>query len=134
MTSAAPVRAHLGIFRGALLFDAVETAKGKPGSPLRSLYVGTMAPATSGWWHELVLSKSGQGRAITCLQGRPDRWDQWREIARVNPLVRVSAEFRKQLRSELQAAQADSRLKGAFFIVQTQFAERRRIDDASFRR
>ena len=99
---------------GQLLFDAVETAKGKPGSPLRSLYVGTMAPATSGWWHELVLSKSGQGRAITCLQGRPDRWDQWREIARVNPLVRVSAEFRKQLRSELQAAQADSRLKARF--------------------
>ena len=99
---------------GQLLHDAIETAKGKPGSPLRSLYIGTLAPSVSGWWHGLVNSKSGQGRAITCLQGRPERWDQWREIARVNPLVRVSSEFRKQLRGELAAAQADSRLKARF--------------------
>ena len=99
---------------GQLLFDAVETAKGKPGSPLRSLYVGTLAPSMSGWWHELALSKTGKGKAITCLQGRPDRWDQWPEIARVNPLTKVSNEFRKQLRSELAAAQADSRLKARF--------------------
>ena len=99
---------------GQLLFDAVETAKGKPGSPLRSLYVGTLAPSMSGWWHELALSKTGKGKAITCLQGRPDRWESWREIARVNPLTRVSPEFRKQLRSELAAAQADSRLKARF--------------------
>ena len=89
---------------GSLLFDAIETAKGKPNSPLRSLYVGTLAPSMSGWWHSLALSKSGQGRAIMCLQGRPDRWDQWSEIKRVNPLTRVSPEFRKQLRGELAAA------------------------------
>ena len=99
---------------GLLLFDAIETAKGKPGSPLRSLYIGTLAPAMSGWWHELALSKSGQGRAIMCLQGRPERWDKWSEIKRVNPLTKVSASFRKQLRGELAAAQADSRLKARF--------------------
>ena len=74
---------------GQLLFDAIETAKGKPGSPLRSLYVGTLAPAMSGWWHEMALSKSGQGRAIMCLQGRPERWDKWSEIAKANPLTKV---------------------------------------------
>ena len=99
---------------GQLLFDAIETAKGKPGSPLRSLYIGTLAPAMSGWWHDLAQSKSGQGRAIMCLQGDRERWDVWREIAKVNPLTRVSASFRKQLRAELQAAQADSRLKARF--------------------
>ena len=99
---------------GELLFDAIETAKGKPGSPLRSLYVGTLAPSMSGWWHSLALSKSGQGRAIMCLQGRPERWEQWSEIKRVNPLTKVSASFRKQLRGELAAAQADSRLKARF--------------------
>ena len=99
---------------GELLFDAVETAKGKPNSPLRSLYVGTMAPATSGWWHDLALSKSGQGRAILALQGDPQKWDQWAEIARVNPLTKIAPEFRKQLRSELQAAKADTRLKARF--------------------
>ena len=33
---------------GTLLHDAIETAKGKPGSPLRALYIGTLAPATGG--------------------------------------------------------------------------------------
>ena len=96
---------------GQLLFDAIETAKGKPGSPLRSLYIGTLAPAMSGWWHEIALSKSGQGKAIMCLQADREKWDVWRELRRVNPLVKVSAPFRKQFRAELKAAQGDSRLK-----------------------
>ena len=99
---------------GQLLFDALETAKGKPGSPLRSLYIGTIAPSTSGWWADLAASKSGQGRAVMCLQGNRERWDQWREVRRCNPLTRVSAEFRKQLRAELKAAISDSRLKARF--------------------
>ena len=99
---------------GQLLFDAIETAKGKPGSPLRSLYIGTLAPAMTGWWHDLALSKSGQGRAILALQGDREKWDSWREIARVNPLTKIAPEFRKQLRSELQAAKADTRLKARF--------------------
>ena len=99
---------------GQLLFDALETSKGKPGSPLRSLYIGTLAPSTSGWWHELSLGKSGKGRAIKCLQGDRAKWDDWREVRRVNPLTRISPEFRKQLRAELKAAIADSRLKARF--------------------
>ena len=99
---------------GQLLFDAIETAKGKPGSPLRSLFIGTLAPAMSGWWHELALSKSGQGRTIMALQGDPKKWDDWHEIARVNPLAKIAPEFRKQLRSELQAAKEDTRLKARF--------------------
>ena len=99
---------------GQLLFDAIETAKGKPGSPLRSLYIGTLAPSMSGWWHDLALSKSGQGRAILALQGDREKWDSWAEICRVNPLTKIAPEFRKQLRSELQAAQADTRLKARF--------------------
>ena len=99
---------------GQLLFDAVETAKGKPGSPLRSLYIGTIAPSMGGWWSELATSKSGQGRVIKCLQGDRARWDDWREVRRVNPLTRIAPEFRKQLRAELKAAVADSRLKARF--------------------
>ena len=40
--------------------------------------------------------------------------DDWREVRRCNPLAKVSKEFRKQLRSELKAAPADSRLKARF--------------------
>ena len=99
---------------GQLLFDAIETAKGKPNSPLRSLYIGTVAPSVSGWWADLATSKSGQGRVVMTLQGDRERWDDWREVARVNPLTKVSADFRRQLRSELKAAIADSRLKARF--------------------
>ena len=39
---------------GTLMFDAAMTAQGKPGSPLRLIIIGTLAPAESGWWHDLV--------------------------------------------------------------------------------
>ena len=99
---------------GKLLFDAIETSKGKPGSPLRSLYLGTIAPSMGGWWADLATSKSGKGRAVMCLQGSRETWDQWRTVARCNPLAKISPPFRKQLRAELKAAKADSRLKARF--------------------
>ena len=37
---------------GQLLHEAIQTAQGKPGTNLRAIYLGTLAPATSGWWHE----------------------------------------------------------------------------------
>ena len=99
---------------GQLLHDAIETAKGKLNSPLRSLYIGTLSPATAGWWHDLALSKSGQGRVVMTLQGDRATWDEWRTVSRANPLTKIAPEFRKQLRSELKAAKADSRLKARF--------------------
>ena len=44
---------------GELLFDAIETAKGKPGSPMRAVYIGTLAPSTGGWWSDLIAAGSG---------------------------------------------------------------------------
>ena len=39
---------------GELMHAAIQTAQGKPGSPLRVIYIGTLAPSTSGWWHDLI--------------------------------------------------------------------------------
>ena len=39
---------------GQLMSDAIETALGKPGSKMRAIYIGTLAPSNGGWWHELV--------------------------------------------------------------------------------
>ena len=37
---------------GAALWDAVATAQGKPGSPLKAVLIGTLAPAPAGsWWN-----------------------------------------------------------------------------------
>ena len=99
---------------GQLLNDAIETAKGKPGSPLRAVYIGTLAPATGGWWHDLVKGGSKGTTYVLGLQGDPSRWDQWPEIRRCNPLVEVSADFRRKLLQERDDARGDTRLRARF--------------------
>ena len=99
---------------GTLLHDAIETAKGKPGSPLRALYIGTLAPAVSGWWHDMIRDGSHGSTYVQALRGNPKRWDQWPEIRRCNPLTAISPEFRRKLLQERDAARADSRLKARF--------------------
>ena len=99
---------------GELMQDAIETAKGKPGSPLRSVYIGTIAPAMRGWWPEMATGGNGDGLYVQLLQGDPEKWDNWREIMRVNPLAKVSPDFRAKLHRERQAARSDSRLKARF--------------------
>ena len=100
---------------GQLMADAIATAMGKPGSPLRAIFIGTLAPSMSGWWHDMIEAGSGPGRHVTLLQGRAERWNDFREVLRVNPLARVSPEFRHQLKLELAEARRDSRLKSRFF-------------------
>lgn len=99
---------------GRLLHDAIETAKGKPGSPLKAIYIGTLAPALDGWWHDLVQEGSGRSTYVQELQGDPARWDQWPEIRRCNPLTSISSTFRRKLLEERDAARRDSRLKARF--------------------
>ena len=72
---------------GELVSDAIQTAMGKPGAALRAIYVGTLAPSTAGWWHDLVASGPRRGVHTLFLQGDRERWDQWSEIRRVNPLM-----------------------------------------------
>ena len=48
------------------------------------------------------------------LQADPERWDQWSEIRRCNPLTAISADFRRKLLEERDAARADTRLKARF--------------------
>ena len=99
---------------GTLMNDAIVTALGKPGSPMRAVFIGTLAPAVDGWWHELVKAGSTDASYVQALRGNPDKWAEWREIKRVNPLTTISPEFRKRLRLEREEAKGDSRLKARF--------------------
>ena len=83
-------------------------------SPLRAILIGTLAPATGGWWHDLIDAGSHGATHVTALQGRLDKWDQATEIRRVNPLMWAYAESRRTLLEERDAARADSRLRAAF--------------------
>lgn len=99
---------------GQLLHDAIETAKGKPRSPLRALYIGTLAPARGGWWHDLIAGGTHGSVYVQSLRGDPERWDDLTHVYAMNPLSRIDAGFRAKLREERDAARADTRLKARY--------------------
>ena len=96
------------------MWDALATARGKPGSPLKILLIGTLAPATGGWWHDLVEDGTRGSTFVQALRGNPDRWNSWPEIRRCNPLVSAFADSRAVLKEEREQARRDSRLKARF--------------------
>ena len=78
--------AALHTIGGTALWDAVRTAQGKVGSPLKAILTGTLAPAApDSWWPALVEAGTTGSTWVGLLQGRPDRWTDWREVLRVNP-------------------------------------------------
>ena len=75
--------------QGSMMHDALQTATGKPGSPLKLLYIGTLAPSTAGWWTDMVKSGSSGSTHVNALAGRPRKLvevvdDPARESARRN--------------------------------------------------
>ena len=99
---------------GQMMADALDTAIGKPGTDLTVVYIGTLAPATAGWWHDLISDGSHGSTFVQALQGDPAKWDQWVEIRRCNPLVSISPSFRATLLEERDKARRDTRLKARF--------------------
>ena len=99
---------------GEMMADALDTAIGKPGTDLKVVYIGTLAPATNGWWRQLVEAGSSRSTFVQALQGDLRKWDSWSEIRRCNPLVEISAQFRKTLLEERDSARRDQRLKARF--------------------
>ena len=99
---------------GELLNDAIQTALGKPFSPMRAVYIGTLAPARAGWWHDLIDDGSRGSVFVQAIRGNPERWDSWPEIRRCNPLTAIDPAFRKTLLEERDNARRDTRLKARF--------------------
>ncbi len=100
--------------KGQLMADAIMTAQGKPNSSLRLIIIGTLAPAEGGWWPDLIDGGTQGSTYVQALRGNPEKWDSWKEIMRVNPLAKVSPEFKAKLREELEQAKKDTRLKARF--------------------
>ncbi len=104
----------LDVTGGGMLWDSIATAQGKPGSALHAVLIGTMAPASSGWWHDLVNGGSHGSVYVQKIQGERETWDSWHTIRSANPLVEIDAVFRKKLLEERDAAREDTRLKARF--------------------
>ena len=58
------------------MFDAIVTALGKPNSPMRTVFIGTLAPSMSGWWHDLIADGSGPTTYVQALQGETEEVGQ----------------------------------------------------------
>ena len=99
---------------GEQMSDALFSAQGKPDSPLRLLFIGTLSPARDGWWHDLVNDGSHDSTFVMKYAGDPEKWDRWPTIQRSNPLMARFPESRRKLLEERDAARADSRLKSRF--------------------
>ena len=99
---------------GANMWDAIRTAMGKPGVPLRAVLIGTLAPALDGWWHDLIGKGSRRSTRVHVLKGDPKRWGDWPNIRACNPLMSTFSESRDTLLEERDDARGDSRLRAAF--------------------
>lgn len=101
---------------GGLMWAALRTAQGKPQSALKIIMIGTVAPAMSGWWPDLVAggSNPATGLYVQALQGDLKRWDEPDELMRCNPLMRRFPQSRSVLLSELDEAKTDTGLKAQF--------------------
>ena len=98
---------------GELMYDAIQTAMGKPGSPLRAIYIGTLWPdKSSGWWPDFIYRGSHGSTYVQVLKGHRKRWDEMSEVKRVNPVKWRYT--RKKLLAELAEATRFDRKKAVF--------------------
>ena len=97
------------------MFDAIITALGKPNSPMRTIFIGTLAPAMAGWWHDLISDGSNGTTYVQTLTRLSLRsGTSGPRFDGCNPLTAISPAFRKRLRVERDAARADTRLRARF--------------------
>lgn len=100
---------------GGDMFDAISTACGKPESPLKAVMIGTRAPASRGWWIDLLRAGSTGPIHVHDLQCDDlDRWADPAMIRRCNPLMWRYPASRRRLLFERDQARRDSRLKARF--------------------
>ena len=107
----------LDILGGQMLADSLFTAQGKPGSRLKVVLIGTLAPlATSSghWWYDLIDTGTKGRTYVQHFAGDLESWDKWATIRKANPLIGLDAHTRKVILEERNEARNDSRLKARF--------------------
>ena len=101
---------------GKDMWDVINGSLGKAGQHMRAIFVGTLAPGPeNGWWHSIVKQGSYGSRYVQTLQADRAKWNDLREIYRVNPLAKLDKPFAKKLREQLAEGERDSAAK-AFFL------------------
>ena len=99
---------------GGLMWEAINKARGKPGSSVKLLLIGTRAPALGRWWVDMLDRGTRGGTYVYDIQGDEKAWDDWRTIAAANPLKWKFAESRAQLLEDRDRAREDEGEKASF--------------------
>ena len=101
---------------GRRLWDAITTALGK--RRMTIIAVGTLAPAPltgpASWWPSFVSAGSGDGRHVSLLQADSDRWEDFQEVLRVNPVAAINPHLRRALEREHKVALGSDRAARTF--------------------
>ena len=99
---------------GNLMAEALLGALGKPGSTMRILWVGTVAPAKNAFWERKVNEAAEASESDGCksfvykLDAKDeDDWDNVDRVLELNPLKAAFDDSRAFLLKELEAAKAD---------------------------
>ena len=102
--------------QGRRLWDAMLTSLGKRHAQI--IVVGTLAPAPltgpASWWPSFVASGSGDGRHVALLQADSERWRDFDEVLRVNPVAAINPHLRRVLEREHRAALESDRAARTF--------------------
>ena len=101
---------------GRRLWDAMLTSLGKRRTQI--IAVGTLAPAPltgpGAFWPSFVAAGSGDGRHVTLLQADPEKWTDFDEVLRVNPVAAINPHLRRTLEREHKAALESDRAARTF--------------------
>ena len=101
---------------GRRLWDAMQTSLGKRKTTI--VAIGTLSPAPltgpASWWPSFVASGSGDGRHVALLQADSERWGDFDEVLRVNPVAAINPHLRRVLEREHRAALASERAARTF--------------------
>ena len=102
--------------QGRRLWDAMLTSLGKRKTQI--VVVGTLAPAPltgpASWWPSFVASGSGDGRHVQLLAANPEKWGEFDEVLRVNPVCAINPHLRRTLEREHRAALESDRAARTF--------------------
>ena len=98
---------------GTAMWDTLRTSLGK--QRMSIILIGTLSPARPGnWWPKLIEAGSGGGVHVTHIAGSAERWSQWQNLRKCNPLTAVNPLLRRTLLRERDKARSDSHLLSAF--------------------
>ena len=101
---------------GRRLWDALTTAIGKRKTTV--VAIGTLAPAATvgpgAWWPDIIKQGSGDGRHVSLLQADHDKWRDFDEVLRVNPVSAINPILRRTLAREHAAALSSERAARTF--------------------